>query len=53
MKSIEKSEKIGNSIMRPLDELFAALDRSAFRSRFRLGAKERNYLKDKGLDMVM
>ena len=30
--------------MRNLDELFAALAKSPFRSRFRLGAKERSYL---------
>ena len=34
--------------MRDMDELFAALGRSKFRSRFRLASKEAEYLKDKG-----
>jgi hypothetical protein len=39
--------------MRDTDELFAALARSKFRSRFRLGAKERTYLKSKGLQTIL
>jgi hypothetical protein len=39
--------------MRDLDELFAALARSKFRSRFRLGAMERAYLDDKTLAVVL
>jgi hypothetical protein len=39
--------------MRPLDQLFAALARSGFRSRFRLGAREKTYLKEKGLPTVL
>lgn len=39
--------------MRDLDDLFAALDRSAFRRRFRLGPAERGYLRDRGLDTVL
>jgi len=39
--------------MRDLDELFAALGRSEFRSRFRLRGREAAYLKDKGLDIVL
>jgi hypothetical protein len=39
--------------MRDLDELFAALSRSTFRSRFRLGAKEAAYLKEKSLAIVL
>ena len=35
------------------DELFAALARSAFRRRFRLGANERRYLEEKGLSTVL
>jgi hypothetical protein len=35
------------------DELFAALGRSSFRRRFRLGANERRYLEEKGLPMVL
>ncbi len=38
--------------MRDLDELFAALDRSKFRSRFRLSAKDEAYLSQKGLETV-
>ena len=36
-----------------LDHLFAALARSKFRSRFRLGEKDRTYLAGKGLGEVM
>jgi hypothetical protein len=39
--------------MRDLDDLFAALRRSAFRRRFRLGAKERDYLRARGLAAVL
>lgn len=39
--------------MRDPDELFAALDRSSFRRRFRLGPRERDYLSAKGLDVVL
>lgn len=39
--------------MRDLDELFAALGRSEFRSRFRLRGREAAYLQEKGLDMVL
>ncbi len=39
--------------MRELDELFAALGRSEFRSRFRLRGREAAYLKDRGLDAVL
>jgi Domain of unknown function (DUF4186) len=39
--------------MRILDELFAALARSRFRARFRLGAKERAYLESKGLATIL
>ena len=35
------------------DELFAALGRSSFRRRFRLGVKERRYLEEKGLPRVL
>jgi hypothetical protein len=38
--------------MRDIDQLFARLDRSPFRRRFRLGARERAYLEAKGLDVV-
>jgi Domain of unknown function (DUF4186) len=36
-----------------LDELFERLGRSDFRRRFRLRAPEREYLKRKGLDVVL
>jgi len=39
--------------MRDLDELFAALSRSAFRSRFRLREREAAYLRQKGLEVVL
>lgn len=39
--------------MRDLDELFAALGGSEFRSRFRLRGREAAYLKEKGLDTVL
>jgi hypothetical protein len=39
--------------MRDLDDLFEALGRSEFRSRFRLHGREAAYLKDKGLDTVL
>lgn len=39
--------------MRPLDELFAALDRSVFRRSFQLRGKELAYLQDKGLPVVL
>ena len=39
--------------MRDMDEIFARLAGSPFRSRFRLGAKERDYLAAKGLPTVL
>ena len=39
--------------MRDLDELFEALGRSRFRSKFRLDAKDRAYLEAKGLEVVL
>jgi len=39
--------------MRDLEELFAALGRSRFRSRFRLGPKERAYLQQRTLPVVL
>ena len=39
--------------MRELDELFSALAKSGFRSRFRLGPKERAYLVEKTLPTVL
>lgn len=39
--------------MRDPDELFAALQRSRFRSRFRLGPKDRAHLERKGLPVVL
>jgi hypothetical protein len=41
------------ALMRDTDELFAALARSKFRSRFRLGAKEMSYLNEKTLPVVL
>jgi hypothetical protein len=39
--------------MRDMDELFTALGRSKFRSRLRLAGKEAEYLRDKGLDVIL
>jgi hypothetical protein len=39
--------------MRVLDEVFRALERSAFRQRFKLGAKERAYFNARGMDTVL
>lgn len=39
--------------MRSLDDLFAALRSSAFRRRFHLGARERAYLRERGLPTVL
>jgi len=39
--------------IRDLDDLFAALGRSKFRSRFRLGVKEETYLVEKGLPVIL
>ena len=39
--------------MRDLDDLFAALERSRFRMRFRLGPREQAYLESRGLDTVL
>lgn len=39
--------------MRDLDQLFEALGRSRFRSRFRLGEKERAYLEQKTLPVIL
>lgn len=38
--------------MRDMDELFRALGRSRFRSRFRLSGKDANYLRQKGLEAI-
>ena len=38
--------------MRDIDEVFSALGRSAFRSRFRLGSKEATYLRQKGMETI-
>jgi len=39
--------------MRDVDELFLALGRSKFRSRFRLRGPEALYYKDKGLEVIL
>jgi hypothetical protein len=39
--------------MRKLDDIFAALSRSPFRQRMRLGARESKYLESKGLPLVV
>jgi hypothetical protein len=40
-------------MMRDLDDLFSALARSKFRRRMRLGAKERAYLEEKTLPVIL
>ena len=39
--------------MRSLDDVFPALEGSAFRRRFRLGPRERDYLRTRGFDEVL
>jgi predicted Fe-S protein YdhL (DUF1289 family) len=39
--------------VRSLDEVFPALERSAFRRRFALGPRERDYLRSRGIDEVL
>lgn len=39
--------------MRDIDETFQRLGKSKFRSRFRLGVKERSYLEQKGVEEIM
>jgi hypothetical protein len=39
--------------MRDMDELFAALGRSKFRSRFQLSGKEAEYFKQKGMVTIL
>ena len=39
--------------MRDLEDLFAALGKSDFRSRFRLGRRERAYLREKTLAVIL
>ena len=39
--------------MRDADDLFAALARSPFRSRFKLAGRELQYLRDKGMPVVL
>lgn len=46
-RSIEDRE------MRDIDELFTALGRSKFRSRFRLSGKEAEYFKQKGMATIL
>ena len=39
--------------MRDIEELFSALGRSEFRSRFRLSGKEADYFKQKGMAIII
>lgn len=39
--------------MRDIEEFFAALSRSSFRSKFRLRAAEQVYLESKGIDTIL
>ena len=39
--------------MRDLDKVFEALSKSAFRRRFKLDARDRAYLENKGLEVVL
>ncbi|MDZ4690289.1 DUF4186 domain-containing protein [Terricaulis sp.] len=38
---------------RDLEEIFQALERSAFRQRFKLTTKEQTYIQERGLDVVL
>jgi hypothetical protein len=40
-------------VPRDLDDLFEGLERSTFRQRFRLAARDRDYLEAKGMDTVL
>ena len=42
-----------NVFMRDVDELFLALGRSKFRSRFRLKERDAEYYKEKGLEVIL
>jgi hypothetical protein len=48
-----KDESVGQHDPRDHASLFAALARSEFRSRFRLGAKERAYLAEEGMAAIL
>jgi hypothetical protein len=39
-------------MVRQIEELFAALQKSKFRRRFRLGKKETEYLQSRGIDVI-
>lgn len=47
------SRRFMESLVRDIDELFAALGRSTFRSRFRLRGKEASYLQQRGLETIL
>ena len=46
-------ERDGLGAMRDPDDLFAALQRSEFRRRFRLGPKDRAYLEEKSMPVIL
>ncbi len=46
-------DKLSRSIRtEEMEELFAALSKSKFRSRFRLSERDRKYVSDKGMDRI-
>ena len=46
-------DKLSKSIRtEEMEELFAALSKSKFRSRFRLSERDRKYVSDKGMDRI-
>jgi len=47
------SDRFMESRVRDIDELFAALGRSKFRSRFRLRGREASYLQQRGLETIL
>ncbi len=47
------SRRVMESLVRDIDELFTALSRSRFRSRFRLRGREANYLRQRGLETIL
>jgi hypothetical protein len=50
---LEQFEPVSAITMRDIDELFTALKESAFRRRFRLSGKERDYFQRKGLEVIL
>ncbi|STP19965.1 putative cytoplasmic protein [Escherichia coli] len=52
LEQLTKTIRAFSLLMQSLDPLFARLSRSKFRSRFRLGVKERQYCLEKGAPVI-